>query len=276
LWLSGFSNGELDFTEDVEVDRCFARQAPNLVINCAAYARVDDAESEPSAAYSANVRGPGIIADWCRNHHAAMIHLSTDFVFDGLKTEPYLETDPVHPLSVYGKSKELGEKEIRKRLKEHLIIRTSWLYGTRGRNFVKTILALAMKNHPLKVVNDQFGCPTSAEDLAGAILRMVLRKDAYNDDTWGTYHYCGRGIVSWFQFAGEILDIVAREGRRKSPGLEPITTAEYPAKAGRPSFSALDCTKIGKAFGVETQPFEISLSRVVRKLLGEFNADQIP
>ena len=166
IMAKGFSRSQLDITDEKNVSDCFLTLKPDFVINCAAYTKVDDAESSPRHAFMVNQKGPAVIAKSCCKIKAPLIHISTDFVFDGVKKTPYEETDPINPIGIYGKSKALGEKEIGQHLDRYIIIRTSWLYGIHGKNFVKTMISQASRRNIIEVVSDQFGCPTAAQDFA--------------------------------------------------------------------------------------------------------------
>ena len=267
LDIHGVAYPQTDISEISRVASVFAGCRPDLVINAAAYTNVDGAESEPALAMAINKDGPANLARVCAENKIPLIHISTDYVFDGAKGVPYLETDPVSPLGVYGRSKAEGEQAVRSVLDEHIIIRTSWLYGSHGHNFVKTMLKLAMEREEIRVVYDQYGSPTSAADLAAAILSIadfVRQRRAIN---WGIYHYCGSGIVSWYEFAKTIIEIGKQYTRLKTIRVEPIKTAEYPTPAARPAYSALDCSLIYQHFGISAKPWRDSLKIVIQKLL---------
>jgi dTDP-4-dehydrorhamnose reductase len=227
---------------------------------------VDKAESEPELAEKVNAEAPGRLAQSCAERGAVLIHLSTDYVFDGEKNRPYNESDPVNPISVYGRSKALGEARIREALDRHIILRTSWVFSSRGSNFVKTILRLSHEKSELKVVDDQIGGPTAAGDIArsiAAIARHIRDKDA----GWGTFHYAGDDAVSWHGFAQAILEQSVRFGGRVIP-VRPISTEEYPTLARRPANSALDCALIQQIFGIARPSWRHALSQVVAELQG--------
>jgi dTDP-4-dehydrorhamnose reductase len=215
-----------------------------LVVNAAAYTAVDRAESEPELATRINRDAPAAMAAACARHHAALIHLSTDYVFDGNKSGPYVEDDVVGPVSVYGRTKEAGESAIRNGLDRHLIVRTSWVFSAHGSNFVKTMLRLAATRPELRVVADQRGGPTAARDIAKAIGVLAASLDQGATD-WGTYHYAGAEETTWYAFAEAIL-----AGVQPRPTVIPIATSEYPTAARRPSNSVLDCTRIREKFGI--------------------------
>jgi len=261
------SEDDLDIIDLEKVERIIALQQPDRVINAAAYTRVDSAESEAAVAFEVNKTGCANLARICAKNHIPLIHISTDYVFDGQKGTPYLETDPISPVGVYARSKAEGEIEIRKRLKEHIILRTSWLYGIHGHNFVKTMLNLAQTKQTIRVVSDQYGSPTSAADLARTLLTISDRLQSVSDADWGTYHYCGRGVVSWHAFAEKIMELARRCGDIRTTRVDPVTSAEYPTRAVRPSYSALDCGRINTRFGIRPQSWQKSLEKTIRKLM---------
>jgi len=241
--------------------------SPGLLINCAAYTAVDKAESEREAAFAVNRDGPANLAGECERLGIPLIHISTDYIFNGKSDRPYKEEDGADPINVYGLSKWEGEQAVRSRLAHHLIVRTSWLYGSRGRNFVKTMLKLGTEREELKVVSDQYGCPTWSFDLAGCLLRIGERALSGPEDVpWGTYHFCGEGITTWYHFALAILD---EARRRQSSGIarvSPVPSSSYPTVAARPRYSALDCAKIGMSFGIAPPPWEKSLEILIDRL----------
>lgn len=225
---------------------------PNYLINCAAYTAVDKAESEKELAYQINAEAVGVLAAICQQQHCRFIHISTDYVFDGTAKRPYNEDDPCSPQSVYGASKCEGEKLALQFNPDSIIIRTSWVYSSFGKNFVKTILRLLQEKPSLSVVNDQFGSPTYAADLAEAILSIISAK------YWkpGIYNYSNSGNISWYDFAVAIAEL-----QRSAVPIEGISTDQYPTPARRPAFSVLDKTKITQAFGVPIKDWRESLAR---------------
>jgi dTDP-4-dehydrorhamnose reductase len=261
------SRRQLDITDFENVKQFFALHRPFVVINAAAYTQVDNAETEKSSAFAVNKTGCANIAQTCAENGMPLIQISTDYVFDGKKSTPYLETDPIAPSGVYGRSKAEGEKEVRSHLEQHIILRTSWLYGVHGHNFVKSILKLAGEEKIIRVVSDQYGSPTSAFDLAQVIFIIVgfLIKNTTVD--WGTYHYCGHGVISWHEFAEAIVNFARTYFDVKTTLVEPIKTADYPSKAARPFFSALDCSLIEKHFGIVPKPWHKSLKSTIQSLL---------
>lgn len=254
----------LDISNRDAVVAALADEQPDIVINTAAYTAVDRAESEQDAAWAGNCTGPANLAAACRAASVSLIHISTDYVFDGSKPGPYHEDDPVRPLGVYGRSKEAGEREIRAALAQHVIVRTAWVYSAHGHNFVRTMLRLAGERPLLRVVADQIGSPTSAGDLAAALAAIVERIVAGNP-SWGTYHFAGAGTVTWHGFAEAIFESAA-PWRGAAPTVEAIATAEYPTPAARPKNSVLDCSRIGEAFGIAPRPWREALAEVIREL----------
>ncbi len=270
-WPSHYSvvpldRGTMDVTKSALVSAILVRERPDLVINLAAYTAVDRAESEPEAAWAVNCAGAANIAAACDETAAPLIHLSTDYVFDGLKTEPYQEKDPVGPLGVYGRSKEGGERAVRAALNDHVILRTAWVYGANGTNFVKTMLRLAAERPLLRVVADQRGCPTAAAEIAAALIVIATHVER-GEATWGTYHFAGAGAVSWHGFAEAIFDLAAP--RLARPRLVPIRTEQYPTPARRPMNSVLDCRKIKDVFGISPSPWRAALAPVVGELIDQ-------
>jgi dTDP-4-dehydrorhamnose reductase len=257
---------DLDITDPVSVSREVNRAGVSLVVNAAGYTAVDHAESEPELAFAVNRDGPAYLASACGKAGIPLVHISTDYVFDGHKEGAYLVTDPVSPLSVYGKSKAAGEVEVRKRLREHLILRTSWVYGVHGHNFVKTMLRLGREREVIQVVTDQYGCPTYAADLAEAILKIAARFLEGGQIHWGTYHYCGKGVTTWHAFAEEIFRLVSDSVSLKVKRVEPISTSEYPTLAQRPASSILDCSVLENTFNIHPRPWAESLAHMLEVL----------
>jgi len=234
------------------------------VINAGAYTAVDKAESEPALAETINGIAPGVIAGLAAKRDLPIVQVSTDYVFDGGKTGPYLETDPVNPMSVYGRTKEAGERTVREANPRHAILRTSWVYAVHGNNFVKTMLRVG-KERDLKVVADQTGAPTLADDIAAA---AVLMAKALTISNAGTYHYTAEGATTWHAFASAIW---AKAGPTlgRTPTIDPIPTSGYPTPAKRPQNSRLDCSRIVATFGVVRRPWERALDETLAILLEE-------
>jgi len=255
----------IDITRSAAVSEILRRERPDLVINLAAFTSVDRAESEPHAAWAANCAGAAHIAAACDETAAALIHLSTDYVFNGRKSGPYEEKDKVDPLGVYGRSKEAGERAVRAALAHHVILRTAWVFGASGTNFVKTMLQLDGERRVLRVVADQRGTPTAAADIAAALIAIAEAIER-GEAVWGTYHFAGDTPISWHGFAGAIFELAAPRHRSR-PEVVPITTDQYPTPARRPINSVLDCRRIGKTFGIAPSPWRASLAAVLRELL---------
>ncbi|MFM8711405.1 MAG: dTDP-4-dehydrorhamnose reductase, partial [Sphingomonadales bacterium] len=233
------------------VRQYFAAEQPDYLINCAAYTAVDKAESEKELAYQINAESVGVLAAICKQQHCRFIHISTDYVFDGNGHRPYNEEDPCAPTSVYGASKLEGEQLALQYDPDCIIIRTSWVYSSFGKNFVKTILRLLAEKPALSVVNDQQGSPTYAADLAEAILMII------SSGTWkpGIYHYSNAGAITWHTFA-----LAIAQWQHSSVPIQGISTDQYPTAARRPAYSVLDSTKINETFGVPIKDWKESLA----------------
>lgn len=234
------------------------------VVNAAAYTAVDRAESEPELAFSVNRDGARHVAAAGAERGLPVVHISTDYVFDGAKQGAYAPDHPVAPIGVYGASKEAGEQAVREAHDRHVILRTSWVFGAHGHNFVKTMLRLGAEREELGVVDDQIGCPTPARDLAAAVLDIL---PLLGEGRWGTYHYCGAGRTSWHGFAKHIFEL--REGITGAPPprLRAIATAAYPTPAPRPANSELDCAGFAAAFGFAPRSWKPGLAEVLDQLL---------
>jgi len=246
--------------------------SPDWIVNATAYTGVDKAETEVSQAFRVNEHAVRVMAEYCAASSTNLIHISTDYVFSGSGELPVFENNEVAPLGVYGASKLAGEEALRVTLTQHLILRTAWVFGASGGNFVKTMLRLAETRSELGVVDDQYGAPTSARGIAKAIATMVLQmSEAESDDErWGTYHYTGSPFVSWADFAREIF----RQGNQRSmisesPIVNSIATEQYPTPAKRPHNSRLDCSKIKKVFGIEPDNWKASLGEVLDEVKRE-------
>lgn len=258
---------EMDLTNSARVEEVFAAARPTAVINAAAYTLVDRAETESDLAFAVNAAAPAHLARLCRRAGIPLVQVSTDYVFDGCKQTPYVEDDPVAPLGVYGRSKAEGEAAVRGTLREHLIVRTAWLYSPYGSNFVRTILRLAAEGKELRIVDDQVGSPTCAADFAEALLAIAGRLRSGGEIPWGTYHYCGRGITSWFGFARHILQTLTARRHIDAYRVVPITTREFPTPARRPAFSVLDCSRIQAGFDITLKPWQESVEQTIDRLL---------
>ena len=234
----------------------FQRVQPQYVINCAAYTAVDKAEDDSELSEKVNVTGVKNLADQCAKYGAVLIHVSTDFVFKGDVARPLTESDPTHPISVYGQTKLDGEKAAAQ-IEKHFIVRTGWLYSEHGNNFVKTMLKLGADRDELRIIADQVGTPTYAIDLAGFILHIIEQQST----AYGIYHYSNEGVTSWFDFARAVFDV--SETRVKAI---PIRTDQYPTRATRPSYSVMDKSKAKETFGIEIPYWRDSLIKCIQKL----------
>jgi len=263
--LLALDHDQLDITDPNAVLASVNEFHPDAIINAAAYTAVDGAESHAEAAFAVNHDGPAVLARACADAGITLIHISTDYVFDGSKQGAYLENDPVAPLGVYGASKMAGEDAVLSGCSNSIVLRTSWVFSSHGSNFVKTMLRLGSERDELGVVADQHGCPTSAGELARAIY-AILDRDL-NDNHWGVYHFCQPEPTTWFAFANALFDIAKEQGMTfKVKRVKALTTAEYPTPTKRPANSVLDCSKFSQTFGFEIRPWPGSLAEVVGEL----------
>jgi dTDP-4-dehydrorhamnose reductase len=258
----------LDICHSRSIERSLADINPTLVINTAAYTGVDAAEDDAERAEALNAQGAGLLAEAAARRGVPIIHLSTDYVFDGDKSEPYVENDATGPKSVYGRTKLAGEAAVVAANPRHIILRTAWIYSPFGKNFVKTILAHAEKGTDLKVVDDQVGSPTYAPHLVRAILDVAQKIDGAGQDDalWGIYHTAGSGTASWYELAREILDVSKSLGGPVT-SLGAIGTDGYPTRAVRPKNSRLDCGKLKATFGVAQPDWHEGVRACVSRLL---------
>ncbi|MDC6365654.1 MULTISPECIES: dTDP-4-dehydrorhamnose reductase [Flavobacteriaceae] len=249
------SSSELDISNGREVIQDFKKNRYGYCINCAAYTQVDKAETEVERAMKVNIIGAKNLAIACEKFDATMIHISTDFVFDGRSGKPYQEEDECNPLSVYGGTKLDGEMSVQMTLKQHFIIRTSWLYSEYGNNFMKTMLRLSEERKELSVIDDQFGTPTYAKDLAAFVLKIVYSQET----SYGVYHYSNQGETTWYSFAKAIFEL-------SDTGIElyPIPTEAYPTPAERPKYSVLDKSKVEQTFGIQIPDWRDSLKQALK------------
>ncbi|MDI9309251.1 MAG: dTDP-4-dehydrorhamnose reductase [Limnohabitans sp.] len=263
------SSSDLDITNQEKVNTFFTQNKVNFCINTAAYTAVDKAESDIQKAHLVNVIGSKNLALACQKFDISLIHISTDFVFDGTSSEPYSESDKTNPIGVYGQTKLEGENEVIQNCDKHFIIRTSWVYSQFGNNFMKTMLRLAQDKTELNVVADQIGTPTNAVDLAKAVLNIIERSwklEAGSLETsnshllppiYGIYNFSNEGVCSWYDFAKEIFRV-----NNVSIAVNPIPTEAYPTPAKRPKYSVLDKSKIKTIFGIEIQTWQEALSQI--------------
>jgi dTDP-4-dehydrorhamnose reductase len=241
----------LDIADKAGVDEFFASHEIDVVVNCAAYTDVNGAEDDEESAMLINAEAPGILASAAASHGASMIHVSTDYVFDGNANQPYRETDPAFPLNAYGRTKLAGEKAVAASGCSYVIIRTAWLYSCHGRNFFNTVVARTAENAEMKVVVDQIGTPTYARDLADAIVHIIGFGTAGKE---GVYHYTDEGVASWYDFAVEICSGVGH-----LCDIKPCRSEDFPTKARRPSYSVLDKSEIKRVFGLHIPHWRESL-----------------
>lgn len=265
---------QLDLTDKDAIRRVVQVIQPDLIVNPAAYTAVDKAESEPDLAYAINAIAPQTLAEEAAKLNAALIHFSTDYVYDGSKAADYLETDAVNPLSVYGKSKLTGEQAICEVGLPHLVLRTSWVYGAYGKNFLKTIIRLASERENLRIVADQFGAPTSSESIADAVVELLGVWQPDRESQTGIYHLTNQGKTSWHGFSCEIVREYNRLASAKNgellkasvENIEAITTADYPTPAARPANSTLSNLKLKQIFDIALPSWEQGLQRVIKSL----------
>ncbi|HET6182381.1 MAG TPA: dTDP-4-dehydrorhamnose reductase [Acetobacteraceae bacterium] len=254
---------DFDFDRPETIAASFRAADPALVVNAAAYTAVDAAETDVEAAFRANRDGPARLARLCAEAGVPLVHVSTDYVFDGLKGAPYVETDPVSPQGVYGASKLAGERAVLGSGARALILRTSWVYAPVGKNFVRTMLAAGRNTDRLRVVADQKGCPTAAADLAAAILEVARAIErGWSDDFGGVFHAAGAGWTTWHGLATAVFAEAARFGERQ-PEVAAIATSDWPTPARRPPDSRLDCTRLAAVFGVRLPPWQEGLARMI-------------
>lgn len=268
LELVGADRAALDIRRADQVLAALTYARADLVINLAAYTAVDKAEDEPLEAMAINRDGAGLLAQTCQRRGAALIQVSTDYVFDGAKAGAWQPTDKPAPLSVYGRSKAEGEELVRDALPAHVILRTSWVFGADGRNFVRTMLGRIGQQAELRVVDDQRGCPTAAADLARALVAIARAVLADPIAVAGTYHYCNTGPTTWYRFAQAIFARAKRHGLAP-PRLVPIPTAAFPTRARRPANSELDCASTIATFAVSRPSWQDSLPPVVDAILAQ-------
>ncbi|MFA6121787.1 MAG: dTDP-4-dehydrorhamnose reductase [Sideroxydans sp.] len=257
---------QLDLSQSDAIRQAVRAHKPDIIINPAAYTAVDKAETEPDIAMVINGTAAGVMADEAKKLDALLIHYSTDYVFDGTKASPYIESDIPNPQSVYGKTKLAGEQAIQAVGCKHLILRTSWVYGVHGGNFVKTILRLAKERNELRIVADQYGAPTWARLLAESTAHIIGK---YSEDKSGVYHLTSSGRTNWHQFAEEIVRLARQYDdalKDKSLTIHPIATHEYPVPAKRPANSSLSTEKFCRTFGLELPRWEDELAECVRQL----------
>lgn len=257
-----FDREELDIADESLLQSIFQKYTPFCFINCAAYTAVDKAETEQAQAYKINAEAVGSIAKHCNKYKTKLIHISTDYVFNGNATQPYKTNDATDPVNYYGYTKWLGEQLALNNNPATIIIRTSWVYSSYGNNFVKTMLRLMKERKEINVVNDQLGSPTYAKDLAEAIMEIVnSQRSTVNSQPFGIYHFSNDGIISWYDFAVAIKEI-----KQLDCVVHSIPTSAYPTPAKRPSYSGLDKTKIANTFNIQLKNWKQSLKECLQLL----------
>lgn len=265
--LTALSSKELDITCKASVQKIVNTVKPDIIVNCAAYTAVDKAESEPEMAHAVNCQGPENLAYAAAMLDIPLIHVSTDYVFDGNATEPYVPNDATSPQGVYGQTKLAGEQAINAITSKHIVIRTAWVFSEYGNNFVKTMLRLASERDELGIVADQHGCPTYAGDLAALIVAMVKRIESGDFSDYGLYHFCGDKAVSWFEFAESIFAVKAKLNADFSiPKLNKLTTEQFPTPAKRPKYSVMQDNRLSLLNLPKSSHWQDSLKTVIKKL----------
>jgi dTDP-4-dehydrorhamnose reductase len=258
------SRAEMDITDAAQVMRLISAVRPSVVVNAAAYTAVDRAQREPHLARAVNAQGAGNLAIACAREGVPLLHLSTDYVFDGSGDQPWHVGDRAQPLCSYGITKLEGEQQVRAHLRAHIVMRVSWVFGAHGHNFVNTMLRLGAERSLLRVVDDQIGCPTFAGAIADALLELCDRIELGAELPWGTFHYTGSPAVSWCAFARTIFDEAVDMGLMpNAPRVEGISSAEYPTEAQRPLYSVLDTGRTQRRLGVATRPWREGLREVL-------------
>lgn len=253
----------LDITDRAAVFKLVSHFSPNVIINAAAHTAVDRAESEVELSNKINRDGPLYLAEAAQATGAAILHISTDYVFNGESKIPYVESDSVDPKSVYGRSKLEGEDAVIRACERHIILRTAWVFGEDGNNFVKTMLRLGKERDVLGIVADQFGGPTYAGDIADALITIAHKIQSPDFAEWGVFHFTGMPYVSWYEFAESIFGIALEKNvLGKKPGLSQLKTEEYPTPAKRPSFSQLNCEKINQVFDIKPSDWKRALENI--------------
>lgn len=270
--VAGFGSAELDITDKSAVEEAVDRETPALIINAAAYTAVDKAEAEPELAYAVNRDGVANLAAVAAQHGIPLLHISTDYVFAGDAETAYCEEDTPAPTGVYGASKLAGEKVLAETWANHLIMRTSWVFGAHGNNFVKTMLRLGQERDTLSIVADQHGCPTSAASIARALWALVEQYYDKGALQWGLYHYAGLPPCTWHEFAKSIFDTAHELGLLSQyPVLNAIGTADFPTPAKRPAWSVLDSSRLKRVHGIQPADWQLELRDVLKELRSRSN-----
>jgi dTDP-4-dehydrorhamnose reductase len=267
LEVVGYNSSELDITNAQQVQQMVVEQAPAFIINAAAYTAVDKAEGDAICAYAVNEAGVQNLAQAALILNIPVFHISTDYVFDGTSTAPYKETDPVSPTGVYGASKLAGEQALANSGVKHIILRTSWVFGAEGNNFVKTMLRLGKERDTLGVVADQYGCPTSAASIAKVLWQLAQKYTAEGELLWGIYHFSNSPATTWHGFACEIFKQAVEIGvLDRAPVVNAIKTSDYPTPAKRPAWSVMDGSALENLLGSNVASWQQELSAVLERL----------
>lgn len=263
-----FGRNDLDLTNGDRILKVLVTNSPDVIINCAAYTAVDKAEANSKDAFSINARAVELLAKGCADNDIVLIHLSTDYVFDGSGDIPFRESDQVAPVSVYGKTKLAGEIAVRSQLDRHIILRTSWVFGEFGNNFVKTMLRIGASKKELEIVSDQWGSPTSAKGIAECCIQICTKINLNKENiNWGTYHFSGSPYISWYGFADAIFTTALELGLiNKKPKLVAVNSSAFATAAVRPANSRLDCGKLYSQFNIRPDDWVKKLSVVLKKL----------
>lgn len=264
----GMSSAELDITNAQQLNQVVANLQPQMIINAAAYTAVDKAENEVEQAWAVNCEGVRHLAAVAEQLDIPLLHISTDYVFAGDADKPYQETDATEPTGVYGASKLAGEKTLADGCRQYIVLRTSWVFGAHGSNFVKTMLRLGRERSELSVVADQYGCPTSAASIADTLWALAQRYSTQGTLQWGVYHFSGTPLCTWHAFAQEIFSQAKAQGLLATvPVVHAITTADYPTAAKRPAWSVMDGSKLYTTYGIAQPDWQKDLKTVVAELV---------
>jgi len=266
IHLSAYTRSEVDITNEYAVLSVLQKEQPDYVVNAAAYTAVDKAETDQAAAYGVNEIGVKNIAFACKKNNATLIHISTDYVFDGKKSHAYKEDDEPNPVNVYGLSKCKGEEAVHYIIDQHIILRVCWVFGLYGHNFVKTMLKLGQEREALNIVSDQLGCPTSTEHISEVILAIIDHLHTKESKPYGTYHYSDSPVTNWHCFAKKIFSEAVKYQPFKIKQINAIGTADYPTPAKRPVNSQMNCDRIKSEFDIEQRSWEQSLEKIVKEL----------
>jgi len=265
--VSAYARSEADITNENTVLAILQEEKPDYVVNAAAYTAVDKAETEHELAFQINEAAVKNIALACKKYNTTLIHLSTDYVFDGEKNSAYVEDDTSNPINVYGLSKWKGEEVVRQTLEQYIILRVSWVFGLYGNNFVKTMLKLGREREAFNIVSDQVGCPTSTENISEIILEIINHLETKESNPFGTYHYCDSPVTNWHAFANKIFSEAKKYQPLKIKQVNAIKAVDYPTPAKRPMNSQMNCELIKSTFNIEQRSWEQSLNKLVKDLI---------